>query len=120
MPSYCLFQRISEAFEIWYLRHTNETSFVCLYNSTDPNFVDISCGKYRCVYVILFMAVESFHVSLGCGNFILTYSAASFYPFGLTSIVTLHGFGTKFEKWLDFTGKSDIIMNAVRMGRVTL
>ena len=31
VPSYCLFHRISDAFEMWYLRHTNCTSFSSRY-----------------------------------------------------------------------------------------
>ena len=36
------------------------------------------------------MAIEFLSLDLGCGDFILTYSIAFFYSFGLTSIVYLH------------------------------
>ena len=58
VPSYNLFQRISDALEMWYRRQTNDTSSVNLYNLTALSLVVISCGKYRLFCAIMFMAVE--------------------------------------------------------------
>ena len=48
------------------------------------------------------MAIEFLSLDLGCGDFILTYSIAFFYSFGLTSIVYLHAFLDVFQLFIDF------------------
>ena len=47
------------------------------------------------------MAIEFLSLDLGCGDFILTYSIAFFYSFGLTSIVYLQAVNDAQKRVID-------------------